>query len=668
MTDQNGKVTSYAYDDADRLVSVTDAQTPTRGVTQYGYDTEGDLISITDALNRVTSFSYDKFRRVKQTTFPSTLIETYTYDGDDNLQTKTDRNGNTITYVYDNLNRMTSKQYPGSGGSVSYTNDLANRLTQVSDSTGTYGFGYDNMGRLIGTTTQYSFLPGNTYTNSYTYDTLNRLSTLTNSLTGQFGFGYDALSHRTSLTRPNGVNTSYSYDSLSRLLSVLHQSGATTIDGASYTLDSAGNRTSKVNQLNGVTENYSYDPIYQLTQVQQVVNGNTSTTESYTYDAVGNRLSSQNVASYSYNNSNQLTSSSDGYNYTYDANGNILTKSNASGTTQFAWDGENRLTSVTLPNGGGTVSYRYDPFGNRVQKSGPNGTTNYVYDGQDVLEEVDTSGNVVARYTHGTGIDEQLAQFRASTTSYYHQDGINSVTAISNAASALTETYTFNAFGKLTASTGTLTNPYQYTGREFDSETGLYFNRTRYFDLATGRWLNEDPLQFAAGMDFYEYSYNNPAMFNDPSGLQAAPAPVPPPPGLTVIAGGGGAAAGGASSLLTGGLITLDAGLLAYDSYELYKLGVAYDWWQPFLNSGNMQQLKNPARAKCQSGCPPCVPPVGSLRHRVDQVPPSRPHKPWPGTHWHIEQMQQAPAPACTCFWKEIANGQGPVPPGVPHQ
>jgi YD repeat-containing protein len=122
---------------------------------------------------------------------------------------------------------------------VDYVYDLAGKIKQVSDPTGSYGFAYDNMGRLIGTTTQYSFLSGtpastfsNSYaydaasnrtsftapdgsTNTYAYDTLNRLSTLTNSLTGQFGLSYDALSRRTALNRPNGVNTTYGYDSLS---------------------------------------------------------------------------------------------------------------------------------------------------------------------------------------------------------------------------------------------------------------------------------------------------------------------------------------------------------------------------------------------------------------------------------------------------------------------
>lgn len=73
-----------------------------------------------------------------------------------------------------------------------------------------------------------------------------------------FGFSYDALSRRTQMTRPNSITTNYSYDNLSRLLSVLHQSGASTIDGATYTVDAAGNRTSKTDWLAGVTSNYTY--------------------------------------------------------------------------------------------------------------------------------------------------------------------------------------------------------------------------------------------------------------------------------------------------------------------------------------------------------------------------------------------------------------------------
>ena len=198
------------------------------------------------------------------------------------------------------------------------------------------------------------------------------------------------------MTRPSGVNSNYTYDNLSRLLSVLHQAGASTIDGATYTVDAAGNRTAKTDRLANVTSNYAYDAIYELTNVTQ----GTNTTESYTYDPVGNRLSSLGVSPYSYNVSNQLTAKP-GVTYTYDNSGNTLTTVDSSGTTTFAWDFENRLTSVTLPGSSGTISFKYDPFGRRIYKSSSSGTSIYAYDGQNLVEETNASGAVVARYAQG---------------------------------------------------------------------------------------------------------------------------------------------------------------------------------------------------------------------------------------------------------------------------
>jgi RHS repeat-associated protein len=540
-TDQNNRTTHYAYDDADRLTSVTDAAS---NLTQYVYDTENNLTSITDANNHTTYFAYDAMGRVTQTTFPSTLAEAYAYDAVGNLLSKTDRKNQTIQYVYDALNRLTSKVYPDSTA-ANYVYDLVGKIQQVSDPTGTYGFAYDNMGRLIGTTTQYSFLPGHNFqngytydaasnrktltapdgsTNTYNYDTLNRLSTLTNSLTGQFGFGYDALSRRTQLTRPNGINTNYAYDSVSRLLSVLHQAGSTTLDGASYGYDFAGNRTSKTNYLNNITEGYGYDPIYQLTQVTQ----GASTTESYSYDAVGNRLSSLSIPSYSYNASNQLTSTSNG-SYTYDSNGNTLT--DPSGKS-YTWDFENRLTQVVNP-GVGTTTFRYDPFGRRIQKSGPLGTTNYLYDGDDLLSELDASGNFLTRYAQGEGIEEPLAQFRSGTPSYYETDVLGSITSITTPTAAIANSYTYDSFGKTTTSTTTVANSIRYAAREFDSETGIHNDRARYYDQSTGRFVSEDPVGFAAGeTNFYRYAANDPNDYIDPTG------------NVIVLSPGGGAGAG----------------------------------------------------------------------------------------------------------------------------
>jgi len=108
---------------------------------------------------------------------------------------------------------------------------------------------------------------------------------------------------------------------------------------------------------------------------------------------------------------------------------------------------------------------------------------------------------------------------RSGTTSYYEADGLDSVTSLSNAAGALAQTYTFDSFGNQTASSGSLTNPLRYTGGEFDSEIGLYFERARYYDPSAGRFISEDPIQFKGGNNFYTYVGNGPTGAFDPSGL-----------------------------------------------------------------------------------------------------------------------------------------------------
>jgi RHS repeat-associated protein len=533
VTDQNSKLTTYAYDDADRLTSVTDAA---NNVTIYAYDTENNLASIKDANLNTTSFTYDQFGRVTQTNFPSTHVESYGYDAVGNLTSKTDRKNQTITYTYDQLNRLTQKTYPDTT-TVNYTYDNDSRLTQVVDPTGTYSFTFDNMGRLTNTNASYAFLTRHFTTaysydaasnrtgftdpesgaTSYVYDTLNRLQTLTPPVaygTGNFGFTYDALSRRATLTRPNAVNTTYAYDTLSRLLSVTHAKSGTTLDGASYAVDMAGNRTSRTPLPGTTATNFTYDNIYELLTAVQ----GATTKETYTYDPVGNRLSNLAGSGWSNNTSNELTNRP-GVTYTYDANGNTQSEVTSSGTTTFNWGVENQLTSVVLPASGGTVSFKYDPFGRRIYKSSTTGTSVYAYDGDNLIEETSSTGTATARYTVSLGIDEPLSILQGATTYYYENDGLGTITSLSNAAGGNAQTYTYDSFGNITASTGSINNRYRFTGREFDPETGLYYYRARYYDPLSGRFLVEDPLLFHSdSINLYQYAKNAPVNFRDPSG------------------------------------------------------------------------------------------------------------------------------------------------------
>jgi RHS repeat-associated protein len=143
-----------------------------------------------------------------------------------------------------------------------------------------------------------------------------------------------------------------------------------------------------------------------------------------------------------------------------------------------------------------------------------------------------------------------LSELVSGTTSYFEEDGLGSIASLSNSGGALAETYTYDSFGKLLASTGSLANPFQYTAREYDSETGQYYYRARYYNPATGRFLSEDPIGFYGGNNFYRYVGNDPADLIDPFGLWSW---------TGVGAGVGGALGGIGGALLGAGTGTLVA-------------------------------------------------------------------------------------------------------------
>lgn len=119
----------------------------------------------------------------------------------------------------------------------------------------------------------------------------------------------------------------------------------------------------------------------------------------------------------------------------------------------------------------------------------------FIYDNEDILLELDGSNNITARYTHGPGIDEPLILEKAGQSFFYHADGLGSITEITDDTGLGKQRYTYSSFGKIESQLDpSFIQPYTFTAREFDPETGLYFYRARTYDPTTGRFLQEDPI------------------------------------------------------------------------------------------------------------------------------------------------------------------------------
>ncbi len=264
----------------------------------------------------------------------------------------------------------------------------------------------------------------------------------------------------------------------------------------------------------------------------------------FSYDQVGNRLSDIANNTYAYNNGNELLNY-DGISFIYDANGNMVSKTDSSGTTSYVYDSENRLIELVTPNTQ-LVTYKYDPFGRRIEKNVNGVITRYVYDREDILFELDSNNNIITEYLHGPGIDEPIAMLRNNQTYYYHADGLGSIVAITNSAGQVVQRYEYDSFGQITyTQDATFKQPYTFTGREYDEESGLYYYRARYYDAKVGRFLQKDPLlspmnpmnvglsqsinkhiwplpylkSKPKSLHPYVHTNNNPVNYTDPTGL-----------------------------------------------------------------------------------------------------------------------------------------------------
>jgi RHS repeat-associated protein len=278
-----------------------------------------------------------------------------------------------------------------------------------------------------------------------------------------------------------------------------------------------GNILTILDQVNPAeNRTHTYDALQRLT-----TGGTTGTAETYDYDLVGNRTTSFLSFSHTHDDLNRLLED-DQFLYTYDDNGNLETKTEkaTSDVTTYQWDAQDQLIQIDRPDAT-TVTYKYDGLGRRIEKDVAGSSTRYVYDGQDILLEYDGTNTFVARYNHGGQVDQPLVLQKGGVGFfYYHSNHQGSITHLTDSSGTIANSYVYDSYGRRLNVAESVLQPYSYTGREYDVESGLYFSRARYFDANTGRFLTKDPLRLRAGdQNFYRYVRNNPLNLNDPFGF-----------------------------------------------------------------------------------------------------------------------------------------------------
>jgi len=517
-TDTAGRVSSFTYDNLNRPASETDANNKT---SSFEYDALSRNTAVVDALGQRYQFAYDLLGRQTGTTRAGQST-TYTFDAVGNSIQRTDFNGLVTNYSYDNLNRLTTIAYPNR--TVSYAYDALNNLTRATNENGSIYIGYDNRYRVSSFSDPFYYgisynydaagnrtklkINGATYA-TYTYDAVNRLTNLADGANLNFAFTYDAADRMITRTAPNGVSSNYAYDDLDRVTALSHVAGANTLNANQYTYNNASNIASWFNASGNHA--YSYDLVDRLT----AVNNSSQAAENYSYDAVGNRTAAHLSASYNFQPFNRLTATASAT-YSYDNNGNLLSKTDAAGTTSFAWTEENQLKQVIQPNGL-TVNYTYDALGRRLQRTNNAGASErYVYDRDDVLLDLNADWSVGSSYLNAPGVDNHLRQTASSGSSYFLTDHQGSTAALTDAAGNVLEQQVYDSFGQSAGSTRTR---YGYTGRERDPDNGLLYYRARWYDPELGRFISEDPIGLAGGINQFAYVGNNPGNGTDPSGL-----------------------------------------------------------------------------------------------------------------------------------------------------
>ncbi|MFD1261759.1 DUF1308 domain-containing protein [Entomomonas asaccharolytica] len=538
VTDEQGRITRYDY--AQHLHLISKKTNPDGSTVQYQYN--NTELNLTDIIN-------EQGERYHLDYYPSGLISqeigfdgrktSYQYDVAGNLIAKTDYDeqgkGYTTTYLRSPQGKLIQKTLPD-GKKYEYWYNSLGLLARIDDEQWPLNYEYDITGKLTAeyqgwATIRYQYSPlgilsqcklpdGNII--DYKYNRGGQLAHIelnNQKLTSHYySLGKEVERQQGSLT------SQYDYDEQGRLKAhfVNHQTKA--LYQRKYQYNVNGNLSAIEDSRKGIRQ-YYYDPLDRLIQVRGDIS------EDLIHDPAGNLLAQERQIQQANIKGNRLLMQGDKH-FTYDAFGNLIQERRGQAQkliTNYEYDCQHQLKKATLPDGT-VATYQYDVFGRRISKTvidktGTKTKTEFIWQGEKLLAE--SSKNYYQSYLYELGTFKPLALLKGKGKNaeiyYYQLDHLGTPQELTNSNGTIAWSAKYRAYGNLAViEANEIAQPLRFQGQYHDIETGLYYNRNRYYSPDIGRYITLDPIKLAGGLNSYQYC-PNPINWIDPLGLNACP-------------------------------------------------------------------------------------------------------------------------------------------------
>ena len=498
---------TYRYDLCHNLVSTTTLNGVT---TEWEWDCMGREVRCTEAHNTNTLHEYNALGQKVKTKNPNGITLFFEYDALGRLASQKSSDGTIhYTFIYDKKDHILLAKNELTDKATLRTYDALGRLISETLETGTqFHFSYDPLNRLT-----LVILPDESSIHyHYTPCKLSSIERIGPQCYEHHYLSYDLSGNSTCEEFFNGGLLTCSLDLLHRPIAIKAPHRA---EHLSY--NQVGDLVSRT--VNTHTTHYSYDALHQLIHEADTEKNS----HNYRYDSESNCIE-KNGNSYAVNPLNQITSEN-GITYLYDQNGNLIKKHEENECTEYRYDALNRLIAVQNPHF--SASYSYDAFHRRLKKSVNGQEEHFLYQNQSEIGSiVDNTLKELRILGQGLSADISATVAIELNNAVYAplHDSSGTIVLLLDSDSHPSNPFSATAFGEIISLPSQ--NPWLYSSKRFDPETGFFYFGKRYYNPSLGRWITKDPAGFADGLNLYAYVHNSPLTHIDPDGQFAFLIPI----------------------------------------------------------------------------------------------------------------------------------------------